>query len=75
MRGLFSIGVVYNYDERGLMMDSEGWDQCVAVDVVPNEEREIFTQDWDEVLDDSSRSGLWSAARYNQLHFELNYGG
>ena len=56
-------------------MDSEGWDQCVAVDVVPNEEREIFTQDWDEVLDDSSRSGLWSAARYNQLHFELKYGG
>lgn len=59
-----SKGVVFNYDERGLMMDREGWSQCVAVNVVPNGRHEVFAQDWDKELEASTRTGLWSAARY-----------
>ena len=50
-------------DERGLMMDVDGWSQCIAVDVLLHEKHSASVQQWNKILEASKKSDSWTAAR------------
>ena len=60
---VFDTGVVFNFDERGLMMDVDGWSQCIAVDVLLHEKHSASVQQWNKILEASKKSDSWTAAR------------
>jgi hypothetical protein len=50
---------VYNYDERGLSIDENNWDQCAKLDLACYD-----TRLWDYTLESSSQTDCWTLARY-----------
>ncbi|KAM4022694.1 MKRN2 opposite strand protein [Anomaloglossus baeobatrachus] len=58
-------GIVHHYNESGTHKDPSGWEQCVAVALVPPDQHALVYQ-WDSYLQDFSYKEEWLPHRYDE---------
>ncbi|XP_020903334.1 MKRN2 opposite strand protein-like [Exaiptasia diaphana] len=56
-----SKGFVYNYDEQGVCIEKDNWNQCAVLEL-----ESADSQMWDSVLERSTKSNTWSSERYHE---------
>ncbi|XP_067244843.1 MKRN2 opposite strand, tandem duplicate 1 [Chanodichthys erythropterus] len=60
-----SEGLVYNYTLSGVRRDAHGWEQCVCVQLVPPERRDL-RESWDSELEQFSVLPEWIPERFSE---------
>ncbi|OWF38857.1 MKRN2 opposite strand protein-like [Mizuhopecten yessoensis] len=61
-----SQGVTFDYDEDGVNINTPGWDQCVAIEMIQSSGDKDLSLEWDTNLRQESRSDRWTKYRYHE---------
>ncbi|KAM3914822.1 MKRN2 opposite strand protein [Leptodactylus fuscus] len=60
-----SKGIVHHYNETGTHKDTTGWEQCVSIPLVPQDQYALIHQ-WDSYLEEFSCNEKWLPHRYDE---------
>ncbi|XP_043934004.1 MKRN2 opposite strand protein [Protopterus annectens] len=59
-------GVVYNYNENGILRDTQSWEHCVSVPLVQPDMYSLLDQ-WNKYLEQFSESETWLPYSYDEV--------